>query len=146
MESKNKTQVTVSATVNAPIDHVWKLWTAPVHVCRWNQASDDWHTPRAENDLRAGGSFIYRMEARDGSFGFDFGGTYERVTENELIEYSMSDGRNVRVTFQQEGDAVRITETFDAEDENPVEMQRDGWQAILDNFRKYAEATFAAGA
>lgn len=142
MESTNKTVITVSATVPAPVDKVWNLWTTPEHICRWNQASDDWHTPRAENDLRTGGSFTYRMEAKDGSFGFDFGGTYDQVTENELISYSMSDGRKVRVTFQQEENAVRVTETFDAEVENPVEMQREGWQAILDNFRKYAEASF----
>ena len=134
-----KTTITVEATVNAPVEKVWKLWTTPGDIMQWNNASPDWHTPRAENDLRAGGTFLSRMEAKDGSFGFDFGGTYDQVRTNELISYTLGDGRKVKVVFSGSGSETRIRESFDAENENPVEMQRSGWQAILDNFKKYAE-------
>jgi uncharacterized protein YndB with AHSA1/START domain len=140
MEATNKTAVTIEATVNAPVDKVWKYWSEPEHITQWAFASDEWHAPRAENDLRTGGKFTTRMEAKDGSFGFDFGGEYTQVVKNELIEYIMGDGRQVKVVFTPQGNETRIVSTFDAEDTNPVEMQRDGWQAILDNFKKHVEA------
>ena len=134
------TKVTVEATVNAPVEKVWKTWSEPQHIKQWCAASDDWHAPKAENDLKTGGTFSTRMEAKDGSFGFDFGGVYDNVKKNELIEYTMGDGRQVHVTFSPAGDQTKIVETFDAEATNPVEMQRGGWQAILDNFKKYTES------
>lgn len=140
MELGNKTNITVENTITAPVETVWNLWTTPEHITRWNNASEDWHSPFAENDLRAGGKFLSRMEARDGSFGFDFTGVYDDVKTNELIAYTMEDGRKVHITFTGDGNETKVTETFEAEGENPVEMQRAGWQAILDNFKKYAEA------
>ena len=107
---------------------------------KWNAASEDWHTTRAENDLRAGGVFSSRMEARDGSAGFDFGGTYDEVKQYELISYTLGDGRKVSVNFAAEGEETLVTEIFEAEMQNPADMQRDGWQAILDHFKKYVEA------
>ena len=140
MAPSEKTSITVSAVVNAPIDKVWDLWTQPHHILQWNNASGDWHTRKAANDLRTGGTFTARMEAKDGSFGFDFGGTYDEVVANQKIAYTLGDGRKVEILFAEEGDTTKVTETFDAEGQNPVEMQRAGWQAILDNFKKYAEA------
>jgi len=140
METKNSTSITVETTVKAPAEKVWKYWTEPAHITKWNSASDDWHTPSATNDLRAGGTFTARMEARDGSMGFDFAGVYDEVRTNERIAYTMSDGRKVTVDFKANGDETTVTETFDAESTNSIEMQRGGWQAILDNFRKYTEA------
>lgn len=134
------TVITVEATVHAPVATVWESWTNPAHITKWNNASDDWHTPWSKNDLRVGGSFSSRMEAKDGSFGFEFGGVYDAVTTNELIAYTMADGRKVMVEFSAEGDATKVVEHFDAENENPVDMQQMGWQAILDNFKKYTES------
>lgn len=131
--------ITIQATVNATVAHVWKLWTEPEHVTQWNNASDDWYTPFAENDVRPGGKFTFRMAARDGSFSFDFGGEYTQVEEHRFMSYTMGDGRIVSVTFTADGNSTDISETFDAETENPEEMQRAGWQAILNNFKKYAE-------
>jgi len=139
METANTTAITVQTTVNAPIEKVWKFWTEPGHIIHWNNASDDWHTPRAENDLRVGGKFSARMKAKDGSFGFDFSGDYTNVVEHKTIEYTMGDGRKVKIDFSSEGNATKVVETFDAENTHPVEMQRSGWQAILDNFKKYTE-------
>ena len=136
----NATKITVETTVNAPVEKVWRSWNDPQHIKNWCAASEDWHAPKAENDLRTGGTFSTRMEAKDGSFGFDFGGVYDNVKKNELIEYTMGDGRQVQVTFSPAGDQTKIVETFDAEATNPVEMQRGGWQAILDNFKKYTES------
>lgn len=133
-------QVTISVVVNAPVDKVWAAWTTPADIINWNNASPDWHTPRAENDLRVGGSFTSRMEAKDGSFGFDFGGVYDEVETHKVIAYTLGDNRKVRVLFESNGAQTTVTETFDAENQNPVEMQRAGWQAILDNFKKYTEA------
>ena len=136
---KKKT-IKVQAVINAPVEQVWKLYTEPEHVTKWNNASNDWHTPRAENDLKVGGKFLYRMEAKDGSSGFDFDGTYKQVKTNELIVYSISDGRKVEVEFTKDDDArTKMATTFEAESTNPVEMQRGGWQAILNNFKKYVE-------
>ena len=134
------TKITVEVTVNAPVEKVWRSWNEPQHIKNWCAASEDWHAPKAENDLRTGGTFSTRMEAKDGSFGFDFGGVYDNVKKNELIEYTMGDGRNVKVIFSPSGDQTKIVETFDAEATNSVEMQRGGWQAILDNFKKYTES------
>jgi len=140
METKEKTVITVKTTVNAPVAKVWEYWAKPEHITKWCNASDDWHTPRAENDLRAGGRFSSRMEAKDGSMGFDFGGVYDKVKSNEYIEYTMGDGRKVQVNFTANGNSTDIVEKFEAEDANPIEMQQGGWQAILDNFKKYTES------
>ena len=140
MTTTEKTQITVETTVKAPVEKAWKIWTAPEYITQWNSASDDWITPRAESDLRAGGKFVYRMEAKDGSFGFDFGGVYDEIKTNELLTYTLGDGRKVKVTFTGNETETKVTETFEAESTHPVEMQRDGWQAILDNFKKYAES------
>jgi uncharacterized protein YndB with AHSA1/START domain len=134
-----KVKITVQAIVNATLDKVWKLWTTPEDITNWNFASEEWCSPKAENDLRAGGSFNYRMEARDGSFGFDFSGKYTQVNQNELIKYTLDDDRKVSVTFKSKGNQTEISETFEAESENPTELQQAGWQMILDNFKKYAE-------
>jgi len=140
METAEKTVITIETTVNAPVEKVWEYWSKPEHITRWCNASDDWHTPRAENDLRAGGNFLSRMEAKDGSMGFDFDGVYDAVDTNKYIEYTMGDGRKVKVHFNEMGNTTKVVESFEAESTNPVEMQRGGWQAILDNFKKYTEA------
>jgi uncharacterized protein YndB with AHSA1/START domain len=133
-------KITINATVNAPVEKVWKNWSTPSDIVNWNTASPDWHTPRAENDLRKGGKFLSRMEAKDGSFGFDFEGIYDEVVPHKQIAYTMPDGRHVNMDFVSKGNATDIEIVFDAESENPVEMQRGGWQAILDNFKKYTES------
>jgi uncharacterized protein YndB with AHSA1/START domain len=141
MEAAAKTIITIQNTVNAPVSKVWAYWTLPEHITQWNNASDDWHTPWATNDLRVGGTFVSRMEAKDGSFGFDFGGTYADVKENEYIEYSINgDARKVKVHFTAEGNTTKVVESFEAETENSEELQRGGWQAILDNFKKYTDS------
>ncbi|WP_342433326.1 SRPBCC family protein [Neobacillus sp. FSL H8-0543] len=140
MMTGNHEKITVEATVHVPIGKVWDYWTEPQHITKWNNASDDWHTPIAENDLRAGGKFLTRMEAKDGSFGFDFSGVYDEVRTNEFISYTLGDGRKVTITFTSQENETFVSETFDAENENPIEMQKGGWQAILDNFKKYAES------
>ena len=140
METKSRTKITIESTVKAPVEKVWKLWNGPEHITKWANASDDWHTPFAENDLREGGKFLSRMEAKDGSMGFDFGGVYDKVKQNELIEYTIGDGRKVIVHFTGNGNETKVVETFEAEETNPIEMQRGGWQAILNNFKKYAES------
>jgi len=132
--------ITVETIVNSTMEKVWEYWTNPQHITKWCNASADWHTPHAENDLRVGGKFLSRMEARDGSSGFDFNGVYDEVKTNELIAYTIEGGRKVRIVFAKQGGSVKITETFEAETENPIEMQRSGWQSILDNFKKYTEA------
>lgn len=140
MEAMEKTVITVENTVNAPVEKVWEYWTKPEHITQWCNASDDWHAPRAENDLRVGGSFSTRMEAKDGSFGFDFGGIYDVVRANEYIEYTLGDSRKVNITFSANGKTTKVVESFEAENTHSVDMQRGGWQAILDNFKKYTEA------
>ena len=139
MQTTEKVVITISSTISAPVEKVWKYWTKPEHITLWCNASDDWHAPRAENDLRPGGKFMTRMEAKDGSFGFDFGGVYDMVKPNELIEYTLEDGRVVTIHFSSLGDETRVVEMFDAENENPVDMQKGGWQSILNNFKKYTE-------
>ena len=140
METLNKTSITVETTVNAPIEKVWNYWGKPEHITQWCQASDDWHAPYADNDLKTDGKFKTTMAAKDGSFSFDFEGVYSKVEKHKLIEYEMGDGRKVKVEFEDQGNSTHITETFDPEDTNPIEMQRGGWQAILDNFKKYTES------
>lgn len=131
--------VTVQTTVHAPLEKVWECWTEPEHITGWAFASDDWEAPTAENDLRVGGTFKTVMAAKDNSTQFDFTGTYDAVEECARLEYTMSDGRRVQVVFETTSDGVRVTETFDPESENSEEMQHAGWQAILDNFKKYVE-------
>jgi len=126
METKEKTRITVETTLNVPVQKVWEFWTSPKHITQWNHASDDWHSPRAENNLKVGGTFSARMEAKDGSAGFDFGGVYTQVKTNELIAFTMDDGREVKVSFIRDGNKTRIVETFDAESTNSIEMQRGG--------------------
>ena len=140
METTSATKITVETIVNAPVEKVWKYWSLPEHITKWCAASDDWHAPKAENDLTVGGKFTTRMEAKDGSFGFEFGGVYDVVKTNELIEYTLGDGRKVEIHFTANGNQTKVVETFDAESTNSVEMQQGGWQAILDNFKKYTEA------
>lgn len=131
--------ITVQALVHASLSKVWDCWTLPEHITKWTFASDDWESPSAENDLRVGGTFKTRMQAKDGSAGFDFSGIYSTVRERALIEYGISDGRRVKVEFVETPEGVRVTETFDPENENPEELQRSGWQSILNNFKKHVE-------
>ena len=133
-------KITVETKIAAPVDRVWRAWNTPEDIKQWNAASDDWHTPRSTVDLREGGRFSSRMEAKDGSAGFDFEGTYTKVVPQKLIEYAMADGRKVQVQFSKRGNATHVKETFDAESENPAEMQRQGWQSILDNFARHVES------
>lgn len=140
METKEKTAITVEATIDAPVEKVWKYFSEPEHIMKWCQASDDWHAPFAENDLRKDGRFKTTMAAKDGSMSFDFTGVYTDVEPNKLIAYTIDDGRKVNLTFSEVGSKTKVTETFDPEGTNSPEMQRDGWQAILDNFKAYTEA------
>lgn len=140
METANKTTITIEGVVNAPIERVWEFWGKPEHITQWAFASDDWHAPYAEGELRTNSPFKTTMAAKDGSFSFDFEGVYTNVIEPNLIEYTIADGRKVRVTFKSVGDTTEIMETFEPEEMNSLEMQRGGWQAILDSFKKYAEA------
>lgn len=139
-------KITIETNVKADLDAVWTAWNNPEDIKKWNAASDDWHTPGSTVDLREGGKFTSRMEAKDGSAGFDFEGTYTRVEPQKLIEYKMSDDREVSIEFSETADGVLVKETFDAETENDPEMQRAGWQSILDNFAKYVEASDSAAA
>ena len=140
METQNNTTITVENTIKAPIEKVWTYWTSPEHIQQWNNASDDWHTPHAENDLQVGGKFLSRMEARDGSFGFDFSGVYDAIKVNDYIAYTTDDGRKVSITFSGQETLTKIVETFEAETTHSIDMQKGGWQAILNNFKKYTEA------
>ena len=133
-------KITVETLAHADLETVWSAYNTPEDITRWNTASDDWHSPRSRVDLREGGSFSTRMEARDGSMGFDFEGTYTRVLPQQRIEYRMADGREVSVDFEEVADGVRVRTLFDAETMNSAEMQQQGWQAILDNFGRYAQA------
>ena len=132
-------KITVEVAVKAPVDKVWSAYVTPEDIVQWNAASDDWHTTKASVDLRVGGAFSSRMEAKDGSFGFDFAGTYTKVVVNELIEYSFGD-RAAVVEFIPAENRVTVRVTFDAESEHSEEQQRQGWQAILNNFAKFVEA------
>lgn len=134
------TKITISALVNAPINKVWDNWTKPEHITKWNFAIDTWQCPTASNDLQVGGKYIARMEAKDGSFGFDFEAIYNTVIYKQELTYTMTDGRKATTIFVDNGSETSVTTTFDAESENPVEMQQQGWQSILDNFKKYVES------
>ena len=140
MGTEQKTKITVETYVQAPKNVAWKLWTTPEDIVQWNNASDDWHTPNAKIDLRAGGEFLYRMEAKDGSVGFDFGGVFDTIKPTECIAYTIGDGRKVEINFTGNGSITKIAETFETESQNSIELQRDGWQAILNNFKKYSES------
>ncbi|RYD16298.1 MAG: ATPase [Lysobacteraceae bacterium] len=134
-------KVTIETRVTADFARVWSAWNTPEDIMRWNSAQDDWHTTRSEVDLRVGGRFVSRMEAKDGSVGFDFGGVYTRIVPQRAIEYRMDDGREVLTEFTEQDGGVHVKTTFDAESENPPEMQRAGWQAILDHFKRHVEAS-----
>jgi len=139
MEAKDKQIITIKTIVNAPISEVWKHWTTPESIVSWNNASPDWHTPKAENDMRVGGKFNYRMEAKDGSFGFDFWGIYDIILINKQISITLGDERRVETNFTELGEKTEIIELFEAESQNSIELQKTGWQAILDNFKKFVE-------
>lgn len=132
--------ITVETTINNTVQNVWKLWTEPDHIINWCQASDDWHAPAAKNDLRVGGRFSTTMAAKDKSAQFDFTGEYTKIVPHEIIEYTMDDGRKVKIVFEAQGPVTQITETFDPEGTNSLEKQREGWQAILDSFKRYVES------
>lgn len=140
METTAKTVITVKTVINAPVEKVWACWTEPRHITKWCQASDDWHAPHAENDLRNGGKFSTTMAARDGSVSFDFNGVYTNVVPNKVIEYILEDERKVTIHFAGKEKETEVVESFEAEGTHPVEMQQAGWQSILNNFKKYTEA------
>lgn len=140
MSETIKPVITVETLVERSVEQVWDCWTKPEHITRWNFASDDWHCPSAENDLQAGGRFSSRMEARDGSFGFDFWGTHQVVEPLKRIESVMGDDRKMSVEFIDLGGTTKIVEAFEAESQNPLELQQQGWQMILNNFKKHAES------
>jgi uncharacterized protein YndB with AHSA1/START domain len=141
MQTTANATIKVRATINAPVEKVWEYWTSPEHIVKWNSASPDWCTPQAQNDLRIGGRFKYRMEARDGNMGFDFEGIYTDVKPFEYIAYTIEDGRKVAIHFNQTENGTSIEEYFEAESTHTVEMQQMGWQAILDHFKSYAESS-----
>lgn len=143
METSVKPAITVETLINAPIETVWNIWSEPKHIMQWCNASDDWHAPYADNDLKESGKFKTTMAAKDGSFSFDFEGVYTKVKTHEAIEYTMADGRKVKITFSNHGGKTKVVETFDPENTNTLELQRGGWQAILDNFKKYTESNKA---
>lgn len=141
MTTENK--IEIESEVNCSVQDAWKSWTSAEHIKHWNNASDEWHTPKVEIDVKEGGDFKYRMEAKDGSAGFDFTGTFKKVVENELLEYTLGNDRKVTVRFEEKGEGKsHLTQTFEAEKENDVEMQRTGWQSILQNFKNYTEENF----
>lgn len=139
MNKQNNKTITIETTINSLVEKVWKCWTTPGDIMQWNNASPDWHTPSAENDLRPGGKFTSRMEAKDGSMGFDFIGTYDEVIPNKKISYETEDNRKVIINFSSIGNTTQVVESFEIESTHPEEMQRAGWQSILDNFKKYVE-------
>jgi uncharacterized protein YndB with AHSA1/START domain len=133
-------KISIETLVKSNIGKVWSAWTTPADINQWNAASDDWHNPRSQNDLRVGGKFSYRMEAKDGRMGFDFEGTYTKVVPEKLIEYVLGDNRAVSATFEPVNGGIKVVETFEAEDANSAEMQRQGWQCILNRFASYVES------
>lgn len=140
--SMAKLNIKIDTLVHAPLDYVWETWNTPSHIIHWNHASDDWHSPKADSNFVEGGRFIYRMEAKDNSFGFDFSGTFVEIVDKKRIVTRLDDDRIVQTEFIQENDGVRIIETFEAEDENSVEMQKEGWYAILNNYKLYTESKY----
>lgn len=135
----NNRMITVEVLVNASLETVWDFWNEPEHIKQWNNASEDWYTPLARNDLRPGGEYLYRMEAKDGSFGFDFRGVYDEVKDQEYISSTLGDGRKINVIFEKVGDQTRVIESFEPENEFSLEHQKNGWQSILDHFKRYVE-------
>ncbi|MBQ0735540.1 SRPBCC family protein [Aquimarina celericrescens] len=133
-------KITVQANINDTIEKVWEYWTQPRHIIHWNFAIPEWQCPKAVNNLQEGSTFSYRMEAKDGSMGFDYVGTFTKIVPKSLIEYSLEDGRKVQITFKDHGGTIKIIETFEPENQNPLEMQQQGWQAILNNFKQYVES------
>lgn len=140
MNKQERTQITVSVDVNTPVNKAWESWTQPEHIKKWNFASDEWHCPKASNDLKTGGILRSRMEAKDGSAGFDFEGRYTTVESMKHLHLVLADGRNIHVHFEESDGVTKVTETFETEDANSIEMQRAGWQAILENYKKYTES------
>lgn len=132
-------KITIEANINSNLDTTWNSWTKPEHITKWNFADESWHCPSATNDLKVGGKYSARMEAKDGSFGFDFVATYDQIENQSKIVYTMEDGRQVETLFIAGENGVHVTSIFDAEEQNPVEMQKQGWQSILNNFKKYTE-------
>ncbi len=136
----NNSKITVQADISSDVKKIWEYYTKPEHITKWNYASDDWYCPSAENDFRVGGKSKSRMEAKDGSAGFDFEAIYDEIINGKKIEYTILDGRHVTIDFENHGNKTKVNVTFDAESENSIEMQKAGWQAILNNFKKYVEA------
>ncbi|MDF1696258.1 MAG: SRPBCC family protein [Saprospiraceae bacterium] len=134
------TTVTITAHITAKINKVWEYWTSPHHIIRWNFASPEWHCPTAEHDLQVGGNFKYHMAAKDGSMGFDYKGTFTQIQPEKVLAFTLEDNRKVSITFEETENGTRVTETFEIEDENTIEMQKQGWQAILNNFKAHVEA------
>lgn len=139
MEATKPQVLTVETTIKGSIEKVWKLWTEPEHIKNWCNASDDWHVPAAENDIRVGGNFKTAMAAKDGSFAFGFKGVYTAVERYRNIAYTLTDGRKVNIILTDMGDTVKLTESFEAENTNSLELQQQGWQAIVNNFKNYVE-------
>jgi len=135
----SKKSITVQVSVNVPLEKAWQFWVLPEHIKNWNHASDDWHTTNAKNDLTVGGRFSYRMEAKDGTSGFDFQGTYTKIVDMSEIRITLADSRKVAVSFKYSSAGTLLTESFDPEEINDTELQRNGWQAILNNYKRYAE-------
>ena len=140
MNTVKEKLITVETTIKAPLEKVWSYWTEPEHITKWYFATDDWEAPCAENDLWVNGKFRTRMSSKDGSSGFYFEGTYNKIVKSELIEYTIPDGRKVRISFSEDKGETKVSESFEAESENPYELQKGGWQAILNNFKKYCES------
>jgi len=140
MDNRERKEVSVESTIKAPIEKVWDFWTGPEHITQWCNASDDWHAPFAENDPGIGGKFRTTMAAKDGSMSFDFEGVYNNVEKFKFMEYTIADGRRVKVVFTKLGDSIKITETFEIEESHTSDQQKSGWQSILDNFKKYTES------
>ena len=140
MKTLKEKTITVEITVKAPLERIWSYWTEPGHITKWYYASDDWHAPYAENDLKVKGRFKTKMAAKDGSAGFDFEGVYSKVLKHKSIEYTIPDGRKVIISFSKLGNNTRIVELFEAEKVNSNELQKEGWQAILNNFKRYSES------
>lgn len=135
----NFTKITIDTVIVADIQKVWDYYNSPEHITQWNHASDDWHCPKAENDMKIGGTYLARMEAKDGSFGFDFKAIYDEIIPMAKVAYTLEDERKVVTTFEKQGEQTKVTTVFDAEGMNPIDMQKAGWQAILNNFKRYTE-------
>ncbi len=140
METRKLKTIKVETAVKAPVEKVWSYWTEPKHITKWYYASDDWHAPYAENDLKVNGKFKTKMAAKDGSTGFDFEGVYTKVLKHKVIEYTIPDGRKVKISFHDKGTETKVVESFETESVNSLDLQRGGWQSILNNFKRYTES------